>query len=80
VPTGEGIPDTLSALRAGIAACGIYGAQGWREVYRAKFRRCERVYVAFDRDAVDKGIALLESSGCGAGSSCLQKSLGPREI
>ncbi len=59
----EGIPDTLSVLRAGIAACGIYGAQGWREVYRAKFRRCERVYIAFDRDAVDKGIALAREFG-----------------
>ncbi len=59
----EGIPDTLSVLRAGIPACGIYGAQGWREVYRAKFRRCERVYVALDRDAVDKGIALARELG-----------------
>ncbi len=59
----EGIPDTLSVLRAGIPACGIYGAQGWRDVYRAKFRRCELVYVALDRDAVDKSIALAREFG-----------------
>jgi DNA primase len=59
----EGIPDTLSVLRAGIPACGIYGAQGWREAYRAKFRRCELVYVALDRDAVDKSIALAREFG-----------------
>jgi hypothetical protein len=59
----EGIPDTLSVLRAGIPACGIYGAQGWREVYRAKFRRCERVYVALDRDATDKSTALAREFG-----------------
>jgi len=59
----EGIPDTLSVLRAGIPACGIYGAQGWREVYRARFRRCELVYVALDRDAVDKSIALAREFG-----------------
>jgi hypothetical protein len=54
----EGIPDTLSVLRAGIPAFGLYGAQGWHEVYRATFRRCERVYVALDRDAIDKSTAL----------------------
>jgi hypothetical protein len=59
----EGIPDTLSVLRAGIPACGIYAAQGWREVDRAKFRRCERVYVALDRDAIDKSISLAREFG-----------------
>ncbi len=54
---------TISALRAGMPACGIYGAKGWREVYRTKFRRRERVYIAFDRDAVDKGIALAREFG-----------------
>jgi DNA primase len=59
----EGIPDTLSVLRAGIPACGIYGAQGWREVYRGKFRRCERVYVALDRDAVGRSIKIAREFG-----------------
>ncbi len=59
----EGIPDALSVLRAGIPACGLYGAQGWREVYRARFRRCERVYVALDRDAIDKSTALAREFG-----------------
>ncbi len=59
----EGIPDALSVLRTGIPACGLYGAQGWREVYRVKFRRCERVYVALDRDATDKSTALAREFG-----------------
>ena len=59
----EGIPDTLSVIRAGIPACGLYGAQGWRDLYRARFRRCERIYVALDRDAVDKSIHLAREFG-----------------
>jgi hypothetical protein len=59
----EGIPDTLSVIREGISACGIYGAQGWRDLFRARFRRCERIYVALDRDAVQKSIHLAREFG-----------------
>ena len=59
----EGIPDTLSVIRAGIPACGLYGAQGWRDLFRARFRRCERIYVALDRDAVQKSIHLAREFG-----------------
>ena len=74
----EGIPDVLSALRAGIPACGIYGAQGWREAYRTKFRRCERVYVALDRDAIDKSTALAREFGVRGRVIVPPQDLGPK--
>ncbi len=45
------------ACRVGIPACDLRRLR-WRGVYRVKFRRCERVYAALDRDATDKSTAL----------------------
>ncbi|HLW46140.1 MAG TPA: CHC2 zinc finger domain-containing protein [bacterium] len=59
----EGIPDTLSVLLAGVPACGIYGSQGWTREYQPLFRRCRRVYVALDRDATDRAIAIAKDFG-----------------
>jgi DNA primase catalytic core len=59
----EGIPDTLSALAAGAPACGIYGTQGWTRDYQPLFRRCRRVYVALDRDATERAIAIAKDFG-----------------
>ena len=57
----EGIPDTLSMLVAGLrdtGACGLYGTDGWQRTWLPLFRRARRVYVALDRDATDRAIAL----------------------
>jgi len=74
----EGIPDTLSVLRAGIAACGLYGIHGWREVYRARFRRCERVYIALDRDAVARSTTLAREFGVRGRVIVPPEDLGPK--
>jgi DNA primase len=62
----EGIPDTLSVLAAGLrdtGACGLYGAGGWQVAWMPLFRRADRVYVALDRDATDRAIALARTFG-----------------
>ncbi len=69
---------TRNGRRAGIATCGLYGAQGWRDVYRARFRRCERVYVALDRDAIDKSIALAREFGVRGWVIVPPEELGPK--
>ena len=59
----EGIPDTLSVLRAGLPACGIYGTEGWTRELQPLFRRCRRVYVALDRDATGRAIEIAKDFG-----------------
>jgi hypothetical protein len=62
----EGIPDTLSVLVAGLkdtGACGLYGTSGWQPTWLPLFRRAGRVYVALDRDATDRAIALARTFG-----------------
>ena len=74
----EGIPDTLSVVRAGIPACGLYGAQGWRDLFRTRFRRCERIYVALDRDAVQKSAHLAREFGVRGRVIVPPEELGPK--
>jgi hypothetical protein len=62
----EGIPDTLSVLVAGLkdtGACGLYGTGGWQPTWLSLFRQAGRVYVALDRDATDRAIALARTFG-----------------
>jgi hypothetical protein len=62
----EGIPDTLSVLVSGLrdtGACGLYGTSGWQPTWLPLFRRAGRVYVALDRDATDRAIALARTFG-----------------
>jgi hypothetical protein len=62
----EGIPDTLSVLAVGLndtVACGQYGTSAWQRAWLALFRRADRVYVALDRDASDRAIALARTFG-----------------
>ncbi len=50
----EGILDAMSAELAGLPACAVFGTNGLKEQHLAKFRRCSRIYVCFDRDATQK--------------------------
>jgi hypothetical protein len=62
----EGIPDTLSVLAAGLrdtGVCGLYGTGGWQPAWLARFRRASRVYVALDRDAIDRAISIARTFG-----------------
>jgi len=74
----EGIPDTLSVLLAGVPACGIYGTQGWTREYQPLFRRCRRVYVALDRDATDRSIAIAKDFGVRGRVLVPPQDLGPK--
>lgn len=47
----EGIPDAMSAELAGLPAVAVFGVRAFKESFVAKFRRCQRVCVCFDRDA-----------------------------
>ena len=60
-----GIPDTLSVLAAGLRdgdACGLYGTGGWQPAWLTAVPP-GRVYVALDRDATERGIALARTFG-----------------
>jgi DNA primase len=74
----EGIPDALSVLLAGIPACGIYGTQGWAHEYQPLFRRSRRVYVALDRDATDRAIAIAKDFGVRGRVLVPPQDLGPK--
>jgi DNA primase len=50
----EGIPDAMSAELAQLPAAAVFGVRAFRESFVAKFRRCRRVYVCFDRDATGR--------------------------
>jgi hypothetical protein len=77
----EGIPDTLSALVAGLkdtGACGLYGTGGWQPAWLPLFRRTGRVYVALDRDAIDRAIALARTFGARGRVLIPPEDLGPK--
>jgi hypothetical protein len=77
----EGIPDTLSVLVAGLkdtGACGLYGTGGWQPGWLPLFRRAARVYVALDRDATDRAIALARTFGARGRVLIPPEELGPK--
>jgi DNA primase len=77
----EGIPDTLSVLFAGLkdtGACGLYGTGGWQAPWLPLFRRASRVYVALDRDATDRAIALARTFGTRGRVLTPPEDLGPK--
>ena len=77
----EGIPDTLSVLVAGLkdtGACGLNGTSGWQPAWLPLFRRAGRVYVAIDRDATDRAIALARTFGTRGRVLVPPEELGPK--
>jgi hypothetical protein len=77
----EGIPDTLSVLVTGLkdtGACGLYGTSGWQPAWLPLFRRAVRVYVALDRDATDRAIALARTFGTRGRVLIPPEELGPK--
>jgi hypothetical protein len=77
----EGIPDTLSVLAAGLrdtGACGLYGTGGWQPAWLPLFRQAGRVYVALDRDAADRAIALARMFGARGRVLIPPEELGPK--
>jgi hypothetical protein len=77
----EGIPDTLSVLAAGLrdtGACGLYGIGGWQPAWMPLFRKARRVYVALDRDATDRAIALAHTFGTRGRVLIPPEELGPK--
>lgn len=54
----EGILDAMSAELAGLPAAASFGTQAFKASWVARFRRCRRVYVCFDRDALDRAAAV----------------------
>jgi hypothetical protein len=77
----EGILDTLSVLMAGLrdtGACGLYGTGGWQPAWLPLFRRASRVYVALDRDATERGIALARTLGTRGRVLIPPEDLGPK--
>jgi hypothetical protein len=77
----EGIPDTLSILAAGLkdtGACGLYGTGGRQPAWLPLFRRASRVYVALDRDAIERGIALARTFGTRGRVLIPPEDLGPK--
>jgi hypothetical protein len=77
----EGIPDTLSVLLAGLkdtGACGLYGTDGWQPAWLPLFRRIARVYVALDRDATNRAVALARTFGIRGRVLIPPEELGPK--
>jgi hypothetical protein len=77
----EGIPDTLSVLAAGLrdaGACGLYGTGGWQPAWLPLFRRASRLYVALDRDASERAIALARTFGTRGRVLIQAGNLGPK--
>jgi hypothetical protein len=62
----KGNPNTLSALAPGLRytwPVGLYSTGSWQLAWIRLFRRTGRVYVALDRDATDRAIALARTFG-----------------
>jgi hypothetical protein len=77
----EGIPDTLSVLLAQLprtGACGILGTEGWRADFSPYFARARRIYVALDRDAHHRAIALALEFGTRGRLLTPPQELGPK--
>jgi hypothetical protein len=74
-----GIRDTLSVfVSRDTAACGLYGTGGWQPTWLPLFRRATRVYVALDRDATDRAIALARTFGARGRVLIPPEGLGPK--
>lgn len=54
----EGITDCLSAVQEGFPAVAILGSHSFKPEYRAKFSRCETVYICLDSDKAGQEGAL----------------------
>jgi hypothetical protein len=68
-------------LAAGLkdtGACGLYGTGGWQPAWLPLFRRTGRVYVALDRDATDRAIALARTFGTRGRVLIPPEDLGPK--
>jgi hypothetical protein len=77
----EGITDNLAVLLDGLrdtCACGLYGTGGWQPAWLPLFRRATRVYVALDRDATDRAIALARTFGTRGWALIPQEDLGSK--
>jgi hypothetical protein len=59
-------------------ACGLYGTGGWPPAWLPFFRRVGRVYVALDRDATDRAIALVRTFGTRGRVLIPSEDLGPK--
>jgi hypothetical protein len=59
-------------------ACGLYGSGGWQPAWFPLFRRAGRVYVALDRDATDRAIALARAFGARGRVLIPPEDLGPK--
>ena len=46
----EGPTDTIAGSQAGLPCVGVFGVQGFKSDYVAKFKHCGKVYVCFDAD------------------------------
>jgi hypothetical protein len=74
--------DTLAVLVASglrdAGACGFYGTGGWQPAWLPLFRRAGRVYVALDRDATERAIALARNFGTRGRVLIPPEELGPK--
>ena len=71
----------LSVLGTGLrdtGACGLYVTGGWQPAWLPLFRRASRVYVALDRDATDRAIALARTFGTRGRVLIPPEDLGPK--
>ena len=71
----------LSVLGTGLrdtGACGLYVTGGWQPAWLPLFRRAGRVYVALDRDATDRAIALARTFGTRGRVLIPTEDLGPK--
>jgi hypothetical protein len=59
-------------------ACGLYGTGGWQPVWLPLFRRAGRVYVALDRDATDRALAIARTFGTRGRVLVPPEDLGPK--
>lgn len=55
VVIAEGEIDTLTLLQRGFNACGVLGANSFKDEWAGKFGNCEKVYLSFDGDEAGRG-------------------------
>ncbi len=72
----EGIPDAMSCELAGLPAVAVFGVYAFKEAFVSKFRRCRRVYVCFDTDAVTRAAEVACAFGVRGRVVLLPKDLG----
>jgi hypothetical protein len=73
----DGLPAAQTNLRD-TGAGGLYGTGGWQPAWLPLFRRAGRVYVALDRDAADRAIALARTFGARGRVLIPPEDLGPK--